>query len=248
MPSKFIILISANKQSFFGGMKMKQFLILVLSLTLIGCGSTIIGKNETAVSHVSQLTAEDHPCKQWSSERVDAVKKRLNPNVLTKWTSEAMLVLVFQAMAGIPDIYLDELNNLNTKHGFNISPGGHGGVALYPQYIQIGNNEDSINLCLQHEVGHITEYFARNDLGSNDPFGYNFYEDLENTAVENHENPNLNAYPGGFAVTSETYKKEYFAEAFNSYYCSEYTNSLLKEQFPSTYEFLLKYLRKPVWQ
>ncbi len=224
---------------------MKAIFLFVVAILLVSCGLDPISGSS---SGLYQLTLEDYPCKTWPEGRVEAVNSRLDKDMMKGWDRSSHRPLIFQAMAGVPDLYLGKLNALHVKNSFHISPRSSlGGVTLYPSYIYVGDDVDSINLALQHEVGHVVEYFARDMASDGDPFEDDFDEELAVTAKEHHDNPYLNAYPASFSVESEVYKQEYFAEAFNSYYCSENTNALIRKQFPSTYAFLTKYLQKPVW-
>ncbi len=45
----------------------------------------------------------------------------------------------------------------------------------------------------------------------------------------------------------DSYVREFWAEGFNSFYCSEQTNEAIKKDFPDMHAFLSHNLAKPVW-
>jgi hypothetical protein len=217
---------------------------LATLLPLVACGP------QAAVSTPTQLTREDFGCKAWPQARLDAMKARIPNGFLVSWQGEA-LDRVHQAMAGIPDTYLTWLYGVHARNGFSIkgqSPGFNGGVTQLtdtePTDMRVTPNGRVVDLSLQHEIGHAINPYMWTVASTRAAFD----RELGQLADADYANSNLNAYPKSYPRGSDVYHMEFWAEAFNSFYCSEATNDLLKTQFPSTYAFLARSLEKPVWE
>jgi hypothetical protein len=227
-----------------------KFLYVLSVASLVGCGLGTPSRDATD-SRPAQLTRSDLECREWSEGDVDHLKADLPEGYLRDFSSKD-LERVHQALAGIPRKYLTWLKEVRERNGFYIGsanigfPGGITEVGEEePSWIKISPGARIIDLSLQHEVGHaVSPYLWNKVLSSHDQFNQEFGR----IADDNYNNSNLNAYPRTYPKGSEVYIMEYFAEAFNSYYCSPETNAMVKSQFPSTYTFLAEKLEKPVWE
>lgn len=216
-------------------------------------GSELIHDLHPDSSTDYQLTRVDHECKVWPQERLQAVKAKLPEGFLVGFTGELESAQL-QAMAGLPDLYIDYLVGVFRSHRFTITavnPGFQGGVTARlsdrPVSIKVMPTARIIWLTMQHEIGHALEMRFSQVIGP--AKGGNFDAELRATANSNEANPNLNAYPKTYLPgRRETYYAEYWGEAFNSFYCSEATNSMLQQQFPDTYALLRKYAEPPLWE
>lgn len=107
----------------------------------------------------------------------------------------------------------------------------------------------AVDYTLQHEVAHALEAYISTDvatqIGSSER---QFYDRLGAVADGLCGDPRLHKYPREFDCDTYTYHSEFFAEAFNSYYCSEFTNEKIEQEFPQVYDFLEAYLEQPVWR
>ena len=208
------------KLRFFGAIS-----LLIWCATVLICGSCGFHNASTQdVSTTKQLTAADYPCQEYDPARVRHINTLFPTKMLKNWTDQSSIEARDQALSGIPDRYLAHLAELHKEYGFTISatPGNGGGVAFYPQYIEVSENVHAIQLVMQHEVGHILQYFVEDHAED-----FSFSEDFKASADENFDNPELNRYPRSYGRHNPTYYKEYWAEAFNSFYCAPLTNQLL---------------------
>jgi len=227
-------------------MTSKWTILVAASFLLIGCGTYKNVGKATNGSNLYQLTVDDYPCQVWNQERVDKVMGLMPSTMMKKWEGD-ILKRGEQALAGIPDLYIKWMAELHKKNGFSITaedPGFTGGVVIggekYPEQMYIYPRTDIVDLVMQHETGHAIMYKIKFEMTQ-------FLEELGPIADNEHENPNINAYPQLYDIGTEAYHKEFWAEAFNSYYCSPETNGLVKKQFPKTIPLLEKYLEKPIW-
>ncbi len=231
----------------------KLGMVCTVIMTLSACR---IGDLQTvdSGSGFSQLTKKDHDCKVWDSQRLSKVKGMVRPftrNVDGNPYEEKY----YQAMAGLPDHYLSYLALHGETRGFYVSlenPGFEGGVTNFssagPNSIKIKPSRWAIDFTTQHEVGHAVQLFVGQEARKRGFDAATFDRELVQIARGECTNPNLNSYPISYGCYDETYLFEFFAEAYNSYYCKEETQIMVKEQFPATYAFLQKYLEPPVWE
>lgn len=223
---------------------------LALALSVVACGKQDNPLADANGSTLSQLTRTDYGCKQWTEARISAVKSAMPNTFLKGWRDDA-LDRVYQAVAGIPDPYLAWLYDTHKRNGFSIkgqNPGFPGGVTelddIQPIDMKLLPEARIVDLCLQHEVGHALTPYLWNVASKNKATFETAFSPL---ADGDYSNSNLNAYPRTYPRGSEVYHMEYLAEAFNSFYCSEDTSKMLREQFPGTFAFLAKTLLPPVW-
>ena len=92
----------------------------------------------------------------------------------------------------------------------------------------------SADFALQHETGHAINVLLDGKI-------VNFEAKLE--ALFNDEA--ASGQIRGYAQTSPT---EYFAEAFNNFYCGKDSKAYFKEQLPKTHDFFVKNLEQPVFE
>ncbi len=228
----------------------RQFLTILPTLWLIwSCTGDMIQRNASTLSpsanHLSQLTLEQQPCYTHNSQRIQAVKNILPSGMLVGFDSQELENAAYQALAGIPDVHLEKLKWAYETNSFQIkaeSPGFSGGMCAMgnpPDWIQVYPDAYVVAYALQHESGHAMEFMVATDD--------NFSQELQTVADNNSNNSNLSQYAKGYVGNGDTYYREFFAEAFNSYYCSPDTNVEIKRDFPDAHAFLSKYLAKPVW-
>lgn len=223
---------------------MKKLVILCALIFAVGCMSTKKSLNDQ--HKLMQITVDDYSCKAWDNDRVEQIKT-LFPKAMidSSGASDKSLKSLYQAMSGIPDTYLKWLGKLHKEDGFTISfSDGMGiGLALYPSYIQFGNDWELVNHTAQHEIGHIVDYYVQ-DVTTD----FDFPQNIQTVADKDYISPHINQYPISYSRSSDTYYKEYWAEAFNSFYCSPKTNKLFGEYFPEANAILRKVLLPPVWE
>ncbi len=209
-------------------------------MIVASCGSPMESASDTR-----QITKKESKCKTYTPEEITEFKAKMRPNFIGGYNAEAYENVV-RNLKGIPMTYMQWLYDVD---GFRITANGmQGGVTefgLYPISLKTGTSAHVIEMAMQHEVGHaLTPYFT--DHQGKD-FGNKFWKDLKSEGNSNFSNPNLHDYPKSYGKGSEVYFLEYFAEAFNSYYCSPESNELFKTQIPTTHAWLETFLEKQVW-
>lgn len=219
---------------------------IILASTL-GCKESIaprLGRTNPSTSHITQLTLEQYECHQYSANRIQEVKSFLPSGMLVGFGSSDLEDSALQALAGVPNKHLEQLKWAYDTNNFTISaedPGFSGGLTQLgnpPEWIKISPDSYVVAYALQHEVGHAMHMMVSTG---------NFDSELATIADNNGNNKNLSQYAQGYVGQGDSYYYEFFAEAFNSYYCSQATNAEIKRDFPDAYEFLARYLAKPVW-
>jgi len=203
-------------------------------------------------SNMKQLLQAERKCYVWPQERIDQVNAKYPKGFLKGFDGDS-LDQVNQALAGIPDKHLDWLAVANSKTGFSIQNAGgmKGGVTEfgdYPNFIRIGSTDNTIWFALQHEVGHaMTPYFSTHDKDAAKIWN----SEIKVQAEREKNNPKIHSYPvsyiNGSNPNHKIYLLEYWAEAYNSYYCSPESNADLKQYFAGTWELLNKTSEPPVW-
>lgn len=161
----------------------------------------------------------------------------------------------FNSMAGIPDTYLDWMSTRAASDNFRIYTARSTTLSSFTKW---GGRDDKISVdrsawgfdySLQHEVGHYVEMYASTTGATQRGYSEDqFDRELQQVATLAFNNPKLNSYPKGYYNRNRgAYYAEFWAEAFNSFYCSEEANQNFSETFPEVYAFVSKYLEAPVW-
>jgi len=225
--------------------------ILILLLGLASCGNPAY-LDEHSGSGISQLTARELKCHVWDTDRIDYLKANM-PQGFVRNFPNTVLDEVLNALAGIPDPQLNLLYDVYNKkifRGIEAAPGMQGGVTEFnrnPLQLKVGTSRAIIHAALQHEVGHaIYPFFWHQNLKGD---GNEFKTLVQRDAISHASNAQLHPYPKSyFGRNNEVYGFEYWAEAYNSYYCSPESEAQVKRYFPSTYDVLERYLDPPVWR
>jgi hypothetical protein len=103
-----------------------------------------------------------------------------------------------------------------------------------PLRIEIAKTSWAADFATQHEVGHAMNVgFRGNRPGFENKLATVFSQEAGNSKLRS------------YARTTRT---EYFAEAFNNYYCSKDAHAFLKATLPKTYDFLSANLSAPRWE
>lgn len=214
-----------------------------------------------------QLGKQEMACAVWPAEKLAAAFSKLPAAVTAGWTGEALEALK-QALAGLPDSYLNALAELHRKNGFAIKAADAnfpGGTTAFTQneasQILIAATTRTVQTLLQREVGHAL--YPAFEAGPLSRAGSGFKVDLETTAARNATNQHLSPrFLGLMPSPSATpqanarpildqrtlFNRTYWSEAFHSHYCGETSDRSLKEQFPDTHAFLIKHTELPAWE
>lgn len=199
-------------------------------------------------SNIEQLLEKEQKCMRWPDDRLKSVTAKFPQGFLKGFQGQSQDEAL-QALAGIPDRHLDWLIEVNKKNGFAINNAGgmQGGVTEfgeYPNWIKVGGATYIIQSALQHEVGHaMRRWFDKHNSAT----ASQWTQAVQSEANKESRNPQLNSYPRSY-VGQEAYLDEYWAEAYNSFYCSPESNTDLKNYFAGTYNVLRTLSDPPVWE
>lgn len=193
-------------------------------------------------SDLSQLTEMNYTCWDPTPNRLQEVEDKLPQGFLTRFPDKKGL----KRLAGLPDPYLDYLIDLydqGTFRGITYESAGFGagGVTMLggsrargmtPLYIKI--TPGFTNAALQHEVGHAVDSLVKRESGNAGMFD-NIYNSIRKNSL--------------FRSYAKSQPAEGFAELFNSYYCSEKSWNMVKDNFSSEqFAFLEKAFDPPPWK
>jgi len=115
---------------------------------------------------------------------------------------------------------------------------------LFAYKMEILPNPGYMELSVMHEIGHALEGAVI------DAAGESFMDDIAKVSAQEANNPRLSWYPMGYHKQGDMngFRREFFAEAFQSYYCNKRTHQGMKETFPSTYALIRSKLLAPRWE
>ena len=208
------------------------------------------------ISTTKQVSQQEFQCDQQNPAQVAQAFSRVQEGMFQGWDPQN-LELGKGLMASMPAEYLDHLNNSMAMAGFKISLVGNvvscsnpgedtSGVAgctslgEYPTFSDV--RTDQVHHALIHELGHGLKFFvASNPAGKNSGGSGSFENDLD--MVFNNEG-RANGFVAGYARSTTD---EYFAESFNTFYCSAEANNWIKSNLPMTADFLNRWLLPPTW-
>jgi hypothetical protein len=209
---------------------------------------------EVDLSPTAQLTSNLIACDAYPDNVVAQTRDELSPGFVSGWTDPTSERLVYELLTGIPREYRQYLNELFIKKTFSgISPRdldsgvmgvtyleGFSNLYMYPTDLNIATVSGAITFALQHEVGHAVEGQIAKQAdtgggeGSFDQAMANYFQN------EGKTNSVLRSY-------ARSSQGEYWAEAFNNFYCSREAADLLKRELPQTYQFMERVLLPPAW-
>jgi len=217
---------------------LSRILLAVTATSLVACGT----KPAKNASDIKQLTLQDLRCDEYTDAEIDTNLQLLPAKVMAPETWRPVdLRRARNAMAGLPASYLKFFGELNEFNDFTISQGnldsGVAGVTNAdsegPINVVIAKFAAAADIAVQHEVGHAVHFAIQNRPGFDSGIQALFQAQRNNSSIL------------GYSRTSHL---EYFAEAFNSYYCSKDAHAFVKENVPATYDFLRKQIPKPRWE
>ena len=217
-----------NRLGFFG---------LFLSLgTIFGCGSDYTAD----ASRTTQVGRQTFPCIDYSLGQITQALRGMPEGTIEETSFRVGRVdRVKNHLAGIPQTYLEVLYAARLKYKFHIAerslPRSGAGVTMGLTTHLVGGAGDPLSLylttdakaadfALQHEVGHAVEGTIR--LKSP-----NLANGFSNVYAAEGSNANVGWY-------AKTNSREYFAEAFASFYCSKAAQDYMAAYLPRTYSIL----------
>ena len=228
---------------------MRLFRSIACAGLVAGCAAT---PAKTSQSEVKQLSAKDFACTNLSAAVVQKSTAEIPQNFFTGFDSSDQ-TLIYQRMAEIPEVYrtymyrqfrsgifggvvaddsISPAVGLTTLQGFDM-------LDMKPRYMQIASGvfPDAINFSLIHEMGHAVEGLVSQQAQAK---GLDHERERDSLFNEGASNASLR----GYARSNPT---EYWAEAFNNFYCSPDSQAFIKEQLPKTYQYLTTVLEPAVW-
>ncbi len=221
--------------------------ILALSLPLavgsfvVACDSKLspIDEDGPHASGLKQLVQKSFVC-DVNEDRIPMIVAEYGGNL--KGGSSGHKVSAKNALANLPSEYLNYVfkrhNVVVTLKNVGGSTRGmtsssNGGGAWHPNSIWVGQMTGNFDP-LAHEIGHAMQHYLKytfpdfkSDLSA-------MYGLMKSNGESNHMR--------GYAKSSAT---EYWAEIFDSFYCSQASRDNMKEKMPKTLEFAQKYLIDP---
>jgi hypothetical protein len=225
--------------------------LCILTQLAVASSITACSRKEPP-SDVKELTYYAEACHQYDAAQVAAVKAELpamflahdtEGQVLPGMRDDASQAGVLNQWAGIPKAYRDQLYGQQAAYGFQIrqtklDPKWAGMAYAYTGVaLGIELTEDSFNAtyALQHEVGHVMQALLAVKYPT-------IYDDLREL---------LDSEGGLTSMVrdySKTNEREYFADAFASFYCSPESNQYFATNVPKTYALMSSILEAPVWK
>ena len=230
----------------------------LVALFLVSCGSpTPVADQGHSVLH--QITNQEYDCRNWDDGRTSAVREASKTFASEYYNGSRWSEKFYRALSGIPDPYLEFMTErAASPQQFKIFTNPQRKGQSYTSWgrtdvISVDNSNWGFDLSLQHEVGHYVQDYLEDTIApQRGSSRAEFKRSFNQVAAHNCRNPVLHSYPRSYAekkgCNSDGYRGEFFAEAFNSYYCSEETNELTKTHFPDVHEFMEKFFIAPVWE
>lgn len=180
--------------------------------------------------------------------------------IADNWPAD-LLTQAKAVVASLPPPILKSLIELHLQAGFRIgrwplqqSIGGLATTGPKPHIIISSVDPMMIPLALRHELGHIVDMMllstgAKRLEFVGDKNAHFAVESASNPAFATGcgNSPGMPSGPGTVGCYSRTSAMEYFADAFDSYYCSPNSNQFIKDYLPKTYTLLQRFLPDPVW-
>ena len=226
-------------------LRIKISLIALATLGVFGCkpngefgvgGGTLAPPN---TSSLSQISPEHYQCIKQDDSTAKYVFREAPSNFFANW-SEAGQLEVMKLMGNLPDEYIEHLYKANANAGFQVLQENLGsGIAgltmlgYYSQWAKVAPGQ--VDWALNHELGHALHYYIDEVDGGNTVDG------KVNNAYQNERS---SSNTGSYAKTG---LYEWFAEGFQSFYCSPEAQDFMKQNVPQTYEIFQKALVPARW-
>lgn len=222
-------------------MRLARPMTLIAVLLAPACGFERTHVDQA--SDLNQLTDQGFKCVEYTPEEQSQKLSGMPAEFLAPetWTTTT-LARAKNALAGIPKNYLDYMYSLNKFNGFTISrrpleSSSTIGVTTFTNValkVEINTQGFAPDFAVQHEVGHVIDVALDGKDAS-------FQADYAALYQQEGGNPKLRSYAGSAPA-------EFFAEAFNNFYCGPKANDFLKNELPKTYAFLKTNLQTPVFE
>jgi len=198
-----------------------KYYLLIITLFL-GCRPMQKSEEDSAVKQLvpSYLTCDSDPT------RTARVKQKYGSFFSGSGKEQA-----FAATANIPEEILSFIFEQRSTRVSLRGLGRGGSTSSGGSSISVSSGVGS----LAHELGHAAHYSYMRKR-------YNNFESALNSAYNSarrNESRSMRSY-------STTQAQEYFADTFDSYYCSRASRANMKVKFPRTYQFAAKYLVVPL--
>jgi hypothetical protein len=222
-------------------------------------------------SDLDQASTRPFKCHQYDQAFIDKQLKEAD-SFIHNFSGQQLAVLR-NDLAGLPSSHIDFLIEANRKKRFGIfsatsleygaagvteSKGdslGNSPFVWYPVRIRLLNDTTQIRYAAQHEFGHALENKFSSHFKDR-AFQREFERRLRSEGDKHKSNPRLNKYPKSYlrhGSNPEVYYNEFWAEVYNSFYCSPEAQDYLKDQtspqnsFISTYEWMSTFLEPAHW-
>lgn len=205
--------------------------ILFVQVVLSACGSD----QESDESRTTQLGSTVFPCTTYNPGQITEALKGMPPGFIDEQSFRVGRVdRVKNHLTGIPRPYIEVLFRARSTNNFrirerNLQPSVMGlttlmGPNLDPIALDIAPAQGAVDSAFKHEVGHALEsHIMRQNAGMNSRFSSAFGSERNNR--------NIGAY-------ARTNAREYFAEAFASFYCSKDAQAFISAHAPQTFQIL----------
>jgi len=205
-------------------------------LGITGAGGTLGPAN---TSSLSQISDQRYECIDQSDTDAKYVFREAPSNFFANW-SESEQLEVMRRMGNLPDEYIEHLYKANSNAGFQVlqEPLGSGIAGLtmlgyYSEWAKVAPGQ--VDWALNHELGHALHYYVDESTGGGT------VDNKVNSAYQSESNsPGVGSY-----ATTGLY--EWFAEAFQSYYCSPEAQDFMKQSVPETYAIFQESLVPARW-
>jgi hypothetical protein len=200
---------------------LKPALFLVATLLTTGCSSN---SEELKDSETKQIIPNYLKCDA-DHERANLIKSKYGNKFRGSGMSQAFL-----ATANLPDEVLDYIF---TKRSVSISLRGTGRGGR----TNSGGGSISISSgvgSLAHEFGHAAHFSYLRDT-----------QPTFQSALNNAYRYGIRSERSGMRGYSTSNSKDFFADLFDSYYCSNASRQNMQLKFPKSYDFIVKYLPLP---
>ncbi len=227
------------------GFRAKLNILALIALTALGCkpnGELGVGGDARLgppnVSNLSQVSQQRYECLTQDESTAKYIFKDAPSNFFSGWAPDEQLY-VMQLMGNLPEEYIQHLFKANSQAGFQViqeylGPGTGGLTMLgyYSEWAKVAPG--SIDWALNHELGHALHYYIDNESGGA------IDNRLNNAYYTDRNNPNVGSY-------ATTQLAEWFAESFQSFYCSPEAQDFIKQNIPDTYAVLSEALVPARW-
>ncbi len=216
-------------------LKLKLASIILATISLLACGSQ--SQLGPAKSSLSQVSERYYECVNQDESTAKYIFKDAPANFFSGW-SQSEQMNVMRLMGNLPDEYIKHLFESNRVEGFQViqqylGSGIEGVTELgyHPSWVKVSPGD--VDTALNHELGHALDFYLENETGGIQNKIYNaYYREKDHAGI------------GWYAKTDGP---EWFAEAFQSFYCSPEAQDFMKQNTPDTYSILNQSLLPARW-